>query len=112
MALDLSAITSLPATDRVTLGLTDVQTEIALPTGIASYRASFQFITNAGALSEDGSDGGALGADYYTVPADAGGIPLIFTPGDDCSSAPKVYASSATGSTVLEVLIDNWPQDE
>ena len=108
-ALDLSAVMTLPTTERVTLGLSNIQQEILLPIGIASYRASFQFLVNVGHLSEDGSEGGTLGADYYTVPNDAGGLPLVFTPGDTCPAAPTVYASSATASTVLEIVLDNWP---
>ena len=90
---------------RVTLGGSDVQTEIVIPPGTRRLRVRFE--TNAGAYATVGSDGGSLGSHYLTIDADSWFDIRPYCSGaygstvkrDGCS----IYLSSATGSTVVQL---------
>lgn len=97
---------ALGAPKRVTLGSSNVQTQIILPVG--SRRLFFKFESNVGSYETSGTDGGSRDAtDYMTFPADSW-VDIrpegcgAGTPGA-ASSPVSVYLSSPTGSTVVQV---------
>lgn len=102
MAEDYSALV-LPIVRRVTLSATpDALTEVQLPT--AATKVTFQFIDNAGKYTFEGSDTAAIGSHYGSIAADAWiEIPLR---GRNTGARTSVYFASGTGSTVIEVHLD------
>ena len=97
---DYTSIT-LPYFDRFTLWSTDVLQQIELPT--FDCMCTVQFIANEGKMTHTGTDGGAIGSSYMTIPAAGGGWEFAHRPGDNALTAASIYVASATGSTVCEV---------
>ena len=104
-ALDFSTTTTLPALDNVTTGAANVLQQIKLPLG-DHCRISLYFRTNPGKVVFSGTDGGALGAaDYLTIPADAW-HEIHNGSARDRKGVTSIYVTSATASTVVELLIE------
>ncbi len=103
MATDLSGVI-LPHLKRITLGGSDVLTEVQLPD--AASTVSVRFITNAGKLAVTGSDAGAIGSDYGTIPADTWVEMQWRGRASSRSQLTSVYLASGTGSTVVEVSLE------
>jgi hypothetical protein len=103
MATDLSGVI-LPHLKRITLGGSDVLTEVQLPDTAATV--SFRFITNAGKVAVTGSDAGAIGSDYGTIDADTWVEMQWRGRASSRSQLTSVYLASGTGSTVVEVSLE------
>ena len=105
MAEDYSSQTVFPYIQRFATGSANVLTEINLPPG--GRKVTLVFETNAGKLAHTGTDGGALGsADFFHVPANA---PLEIVYGMGISAdggALSLFATSATGTTYVGVLLE------
>jgi len=101
-AVDLAGLNSFPYVQRVTLGATDVLQEITLPS--EAGRVSCRFVTNAGKVAFTGTDGAAIGTDYATFDADTW-LELAWR-GTRPQTLGSVFLASATGSTVVEILIE------
>ena len=92
---------------RITLsGTPDTITRLDLPTD--AHRLTIQSISSTSKLSHTGTDAGAMGSDYYTLQSNTTyEFDLVDTSakasvGPSCS----LYIASATGSTVVEVLVE------
>ena len=103
MATDLSGVI-LPHLKRITLGSSNVLTEVQLPD--AASTVSVRFVTNAGKLAVTGADAGAIGSDYGTIPADTWVEMQWRGRASSRSQLTSVYLASATGSTVVEVSLE------
>jgi hypothetical protein len=93
----------LPNVLRFTLGGSDVATEVNLPpdTGTVSIR----FIANDGKVAFEGVDDDPIGATFVTFDADTL-QPLVWKSSlKNNTGRTKIYLASATGSTVVEVLV-------
>tara|TARA_Y100000004_G_C8924936_1_gene417187 strand:+ start:1329 stop:1637 length:309 start_codon:yes stop_codon:yes gene_type:complete len=100
MAENLKTANAFPYTKRITLGTAGNVTEIQLsgqPTKI-----TFQFITNNGKIANEGTDGAAIGTDYFTVTA---GSPFVYDLGVNYTGG-SFYATAAVDSTVLEIGLE------
>jgi len=103
MAEDYSSQTTFPFIQRVTLGGVDVLTEIKLPAD--GRKATILWESNAGKLTHTGTDAGAIGAEFFTVPADTA-FELVYSMGISAADPLSIYAASGTGSTVICVCLE------
>lgn len=93
----------LPQLSNVTTGLANVVTQVTVPS--SATRVTFRPRTNAGKVSFGSAasgltDGGALGAaSYVTLTADAASQLMV-------QGATTFYVTSATASTVVEVIVE------
>lgn len=109
-AIDLSSVTRLPYSRKVTLSATTLLSQRFTLSPLASYRVSFFFDTNDGLVSTDLSvaDGVAIDGHAFPVPADA-----PYTEDFLAGSHPGGFnIASATGSTVAYVSINRLPVRE
>ncbi len=98
-----SVDTPLPNVKRITLGGSDVATEVELPE--ASGIVSLHFISNDGKAAFVGVDLDPIFVDYATIPADTW-VELRWKPGvQNNTGRTSIFLASATGSTVVEVLV-------
>ena len=112
MAIDHSSPRSLPDVKNTTLGSADIMTQILLPAGVPDLRLTIRFRANAGKFSTDSviitGDGITIGtAAYKTFTADTD-YEIAIGNDDDAGvvSAPFLYVGSATGSTVVETMLE------
>ena len=103
MAEDYSSQTAFPYIQRVTLGSSNMLTEIKLPA--KGRKVTILWETNAGKLAHTGTDTAAIGTEFFTVPADSA-IEIVYSMGVSAGSELSLYAASATGSTVICVLLE------
>jgi hypothetical protein len=95
-----TTLTAIGSPKRITLGNSDVLTQVNFPAFANAYRV--QFITNAGKIARAGADAGAIGADFETVAAGtAVERDLQYRPG--IVTAQVRYFASGTEATVVEV---------
>lgn len=102
MASTLTA--PFPSVLRITLGSSNIATQVNIPN--TAKRVSIKFITNAGKVAFEGDDADTVDSNYATFEADVW-IQLnwsVFGPQNKGREA--VYLASATGSTVVEVLVE------
>lgn len=102
---DLRAISRIPAVRNITLGGADEAHEIRLAD--VSLTVTLYFRTNTGKLATDEAlvDGGPLGsAAYMTIRADT--LHELVAGPDDGRVGTSLFVASATGGTVLEVMVE------
>jgi len=92
-----------PLVFRTTLGGSDVATEFTLPPEVR--RVSLRFETNVGKFAFDGTDAVAIDSNYGEVSADTWYDLDFSLTGKPNTARPKIYLASATGSTVVQILI-------
>ena len=95
---------AFPEAVRITLGGSNVQTQLNVPH--TASKLSVRFLSNAGAIAFTGSDGGSLGAAYVSIDADAWAEISLADGINASKGVTAVYLSSATGSTVVEAMIE------
>ena len=102
MAEDYSSLIP-PIVRRVTLSSTpDDLTEVQLPE--MATKVSFQFVTNDGKFTFEGTDAAAIGSHYGSIAADSWmEIPMR---GRNPGARTSIYFASATASTVVEIHLD------
>ena len=93
-----------PEAVRFTLGSSNVQTQLNVPNSASTL--SVRFISNAGQVAFAGSDGGSLGAAYVTIDADSWAEISLADGIGKSKGVTAVYLSSATGSTVVECMVE------
>ena len=103
MASTLSG-SAFPECVRVTLGGSNVLTQLNIPHTASTL--SVRFMSNAGAVSFSGTDGGSLGAAYVTLDADSWAEISLADGINSSKGVTAGYLSSATGSTVVECMIE------
>lgn len=104
---DLLGKTTWPRCVRLTLPSTaNNLREVQIPK--LTKTVTVQFITNDGKIAFDGTDDTAIGTDYVSVAADQLMEIQFSTLGmtRHRNSDPSIYATSATGSTVLVVTCE------
>ena len=103
MASTLSG-TAFPEAVRITLGGSNVQTQLNIPHTASTL--SVRYLTNSGEIAFAGSDGGTLGAAYVSIDADSWAEISLADGINSSKGVTSVYLSSATGSTVVETMIE------
>ena len=103
MASTLSG-SAFPECVRVTLGGSNVLTQLNVPATASTL--SVRFMSNDGMVSFSGTDGGSLGAAYVTLDADSWAEISLADGINTSKGVGAVYLSSATGSTVVECMIE------
>tara|TARA_R110002051_G_scaffold90457_2_gene159326 strand:+ start:1049 stop:1363 length:315 start_codon:yes stop_codon:yes gene_type:complete len=103
MASTLSGA-AFPEAVRITLGGSNVQTQLNIPHTASAL--SVRFLSNAGAVAFAGNDGGTLGAAYVSIDADSWAEISLADGINSSKGVTSVYLSSATGSTVVETMIE------
>jgi hypothetical protein len=103
MASTLSGA-AFPEAVRITLGGSNVQTQLNVPNTASTL--SVRFLSNAGNIAFTGSDGGSLGAAYVSIDADSWAEISLADGINSSKGVTAVYLSSATGSTVVEAMIE------
>jgi len=96
--------TAFPEAVRITLGGSNVQTQLNVPA--QASRLSVRFMSAAGNVAFTGSDGGSLGAAYITLDADSWAEISLADGINTSKGVGAVYLSSATASTVVEAMIE------
>ena len=95
---------AFPEAVRFTLGSSNIQTQLNIPHTASTL--SVRFITNAGSVAFTGSDGGSRGSAYVSIDADAWAEISLADGINSSKGVTAVYLSSATGSTVVECMIE------
>ena len=95
---------AFPEAVRITLGGSNVQTQLNIPHTASAL--SVRFLSNAGNISFTGSDGGSLGSAYISLDADSWAEISLSDGINSSKGVTAVYLSSATGSTVVEAMIE------
>lgn len=93
-----------PQAVRFTLGGSNVQTQVNIPTAATSL--SVRSFTNDLKVEFSGSDGGTAGSNFITVDADSWAEMSLMDGIRESKGVTAVYISSATGSTVVECMIE------
>ena len=95
---------AFPAAVRITLGGSNVQTQLNIPHTASAL--SVRFMTNDGMVAFTGSDGGTLGSAYISLDGDSWAEISLSDGINSSKGVTAVYLSSATGSTVVEAMIE------
>ena len=103
MAEDLSAVTAFPHMARFATGSANDLTQIQLPPKATKVTVLFE--SNAGKVTDAGSDGAAIGSEFFTVPADAA-LEMQVGLGISASTTLSIFVTSATGSTDVCVILE------
>ncbi len=103
MAEDFSSQTTFPYIQRVTLGSSDVITEVKLPA--AGRKVTLLGETNAIKIAHTGTDTAAIGTEFFTVPGDSA-LEIVYGMGVSAASELSLYVAAATGATVICVLLE------
>lgn len=99
-----TTITALRTPVRITLGGSDVLTQVNLPAAARSF--TVQFITNTGKIAWSGTDAGAIGAAFVTLYANQL-VEVAIRDGEKrFEDGLAVYLASATAATVVEVMAE------
>ena len=103
MAEDLTAVTTFPHMARFATGSANDLTQIQLPTKATKVTVLFE--SNDGKVTHTGTDAAAIGAEFFTVPADAA---LEMQVGLGISATPplSIFVTSATGTTSVCVILE------
>ena len=95
---------AFPEAVRITLGGSNVQTQLNIPH--TASKLSVRFMTNDGHVAFAGSDGGTLGAAYVSIEGDSWAEISLADGINESKGVTAVYLSSATGATVVEAMIE------
>ena len=95
---------AFPEAVRITLGGSNVQTQLNIPHTASAL--SVRFMTNDGMVAFTGSDGGTLGSAYISLDGDSWAEISLSDGINSSKGVTAVYLSSATGSTVVEAMIE------
>lgn len=112
MALTITSYDGFPHIERFTLGSSNIVTKVSLPAVGYAVRVALKFTTNVGKLGGANSglaDGDSIGTDYVSCVADQWhhvDLPPAKMLG---GPAPTLYPASATGSTVVEMVVTAIP---
>ena len=96
--------TAFPEAVRITLGASNIQTQLNVPA--QASRLSVRFMSNAGNVAFTGSDGGSLGSAYISLDADSWAEISLADGINTSKGVGAVYLSSSTASTVVEAMIE------
>ena len=95
---------AFPEAVRITLGGSNVQTQLNVPA--QASKLSVRFMSASGNVAFTGSDGGSLGAAFITLDADSWAEISLADSINTSKGVGAVYLSSATASTVVEAMIE------
>lgn len=95
---------AFPEAVRITLGGSNVLTKLNIPH--TASKLSVRFMTNDGMVAFTGSDGGSLGSAYISLDGDSWAEISLSDGINSSKGVTAVYLSSATGSTIVEAMIE------
>ena len=96
---------SVPAVLSFTLGGIDVATRLDFPNN--ARRVRVQFLTNAGKVATEGTDGAAIDANFYPVAADTEWSLFVDQDPQTGGRGPKsVFLASGVASTVVRCVCE------
>ena len=95
---------AFPEAGRITLGGSNVQTQLNIPHTASAL--AVRFMTNDGMVAFTGSDGGTLGSAYISLDGDSWAEISLSDGINSSKGVTAGYLSSATGSTVGEAMIE------
>lgn len=95
---------SCPGVLSFTLGGIDVATRIDFPN--AARRVRLQFVTNAGKVATQGTDGAAIDATNYPVAPDADWALVVDRDGEGGRSPASIFIASGVAATAVLAICE------